>query len=75
MKFNWLKSKWVNVWVKNDLQLPHLMKLDPIIQTEFVMVLSMGHSKSSNIEDLDAQTSIYQKIVSQNLSVRYRSLS
>jgi len=31
----------------------------------------MGHGRAIiNIEDLDAQTDIYQKIVSQNLSVR-----
>ena len=33
--------------------------------------ISMGHGRAIiNIEDLDAQTDIYQKIVSQNLSVR-----
>jgi ParB family chromosome partitioning protein len=32
--------------------------------------ISMGHGRAIiNIEDLDAQTGIYQKIVSQNLSV------
>jgi ParB family chromosome partitioning protein len=30
----------------------------------------MGHGRAINIEDLDAQTGITQKIVSQNLSVR-----
>jgi ParB family chromosome partitioning protein len=30
----------------------------------------MGHGRAINIEDLDIQTDIYQRIVSQNLSVR-----
>ena len=49
-----------------------LLKLDPIIQTGIRDgFISMGHGRAIiNIEDLDAQTSIYQKIVSQNLSVR-----
>lgn len=49
-----------------------LLKLDPIIQTGIRDgFISMGHGRAIiNIEDLDAQTEIYQKIVSQNLSVR-----
>lgn len=49
-----------------------LLKLDPIIQTGIRDgFISMGHGRAIiNIEDLDIQTSIYQKIVSQNLSVR-----
>ena len=49
-----------------------LLKLDPIIQTGIRDgFISMGHGRAIiNIEDLDVQTSIYQKIVSQNLSVR-----
>lgn len=49
-----------------------LLKLDPIIQTGIRDgFISMGHGRAIiNIEDLDAQTDIYQKIVSQNLSVR-----
>ncbi|MBC5841327.1 ParB/RepB/Spo0J family partition protein [Flavobacterium sp. F-380] len=49
-----------------------LLKLDPIIQTGIRDgFISMGHGRAIiNIEDLDAQTGIYQKIVSQNLSVR-----
>jgi ParB family chromosome partitioning protein len=49
-----------------------LLKLDPIIQTGIRDgFISMGHGRAIiNIEDLDAQTNIYQKIVSQNLSVR-----
>lgn len=49
-----------------------LLKLDPIIQTGMRDgFISMGHGRAIiNIDDLDAQTSIYQKIVSQNLSVR-----
>ncbi|MGM8361257.1 ParB/RepB/Spo0J family partition protein [Flavobacterium sp. ARAG 55.4] len=49
-----------------------LLKLDPIIQTGIRDgFISMGHGRAIiNIEDLDAQTAIYQKIVSQNLSVR-----
>ncbi|AWI25853.1 ParB/RepB/Spo0J family partition protein [Flavobacterium pallidum] len=49
-----------------------LLKLDPIIQTGIRDgFISMGHGRAIiNIEDLDVQTDIYQKIVSQNLSVR-----
>ncbi|MGO4822438.1 MULTISPECIES: ParB/RepB/Spo0J family partition protein [unclassified Flavobacterium] len=49
-----------------------LLKLDPIIQTGIRDgFISMGHGRAIiNIEDLDEQTAIYQKIVSQNLSVR-----
>ncbi|OYU80529.1 MAG: chromosome partitioning protein ParB [Flavobacterium sp. BFFFF1] len=49
-----------------------LLKLDPIIQTGIRDgFISMGHGRAIiNIEDHDAQTDIYQKIVSQNLSVR-----
>lgn len=49
-----------------------LLKLDPIIQTGIRDgFISMGHGRAIiNIEDQDAQTEIYQKIVSQNLSVR-----
>jgi ParB family chromosome partitioning protein len=49
-----------------------LLKLDPIIQTGIRDgFISMGHGRAIiNIEDLDIQTAIYQKIVSQNLSVR-----
>lgn len=49
-----------------------LLKLDPIIQTGIRDgFISMGHGRAIiNIENLDIQTSIYQKIVSQNLSVR-----
>ena len=49
-----------------------LLKLDPIIQTGIRDgFISMGHGRAIiNIEDLDIQTDIYQKIVSQNLSVR-----
>jgi ParB family chromosome partitioning protein len=49
-----------------------LLKLDPIIQTGIRDgFISMGHGRAIiNIEDLDAQADIYQKIVSQNLSVR-----
>ncbi|RZK05031.1 MAG: ParB/RepB/Spo0J family partition protein [Flavobacterium sp.] len=49
-----------------------LLRLDPIIQTGIRDgFISMGHGRAIiNIEDLDAQTDIYQKIVSQNLSVR-----
>src|SRR6478752_9938347 len=49
-----------------------LLKLDPIIQTGIRDgFISMGHGCAIiNIEDLDVQTDIYQKIVSQNLSVR-----
>ncbi len=49
-----------------------LLKLDPIIQTGIRDgFISMGHGRAIiNIEDQDVQTDIYQKIVSQNLSVR-----
>lgn len=49
-----------------------LLKLDPIIQTGIRDgFISMGHGRAIiTIEDLDVQTDIYQKIVSQNLSVR-----
>ena len=49
-----------------------LLKLDPIIQTGIRDgFISMGHGRAIiNIEDHDAQAEIYQKIVSQNLSVR-----
>jgi ParB family chromosome partitioning protein len=49
-----------------------LLKLDPIIQTGIRDgFISMGHGRAIiNIEDLEVQTNIYQKIVSQNLSVR-----
>ena len=49
-----------------------LLKLDPIIQTGIRDgFISMGHGRAIiNIEDQDIQANIYQKIVSQNLSVR-----
>ncbi|WP_269223667.1 MULTISPECIES: ParB/RepB/Spo0J family partition protein [Flavobacterium] len=49
-----------------------LLKLDPIIQTGIRDgFISMGHGRAIiNIDDHDVQTDIYQKIVSQNLSVR-----
>jgi len=49
-----------------------LLKLDPIIQTGIRDgFISMGHGRAIiNIENQDIQTAIYQKIVSQNLSVR-----
>lgn len=49
-----------------------LLKLDPIIQTGIRDgFISMGHGRAIiNIEDLDVQADIYQKIVSKNLSVR-----
>ncbi len=49
-----------------------LLKLDPIIQTGIRDgFISMGHGRAIiNIEDLDIQATIYQKIVSQGLSVR-----
>ncbi len=49
-----------------------LLKLDPIIQTGIRDgFISMGHGRAMiNIEDQDVQSAIYQKIVSQNLSVR-----
>ncbi len=49
-----------------------LLKLDPIIQTGIRDgFISMGHGRAIiNVENLEDQTNIYQKIVSQNLSVR-----
>ena len=49
-----------------------LLKLDPIIQTGIRDgFITMGHGRAIiNIEDLDIQTDIYQKIVLENLSVR-----
>lgn len=49
-----------------------LLKLDPIIQTGIRDgFISMGHGRALiNIEDQEVQADIYQKIVSQNLSVR-----
>jgi len=49
-----------------------LLKLDPIIQTGIRDgFITMGHGRAIiNIEDHDAQSDIYQKIVSRNLSVR-----
>lgn len=49
-----------------------LLRLDPIIQTGIRDgFISMGHGRAIiNIEDQDVQTDIYQKIVSENLSVR-----
>ncbi|WP_333695950.1 ParB/RepB/Spo0J family partition protein [Flavobacterium sp.] len=49
-----------------------LLKLDPIIQTGIRDgFISMGHGRALiNIEDEDVQSDIYQKIISQNLSVR-----
>jgi ParB family chromosome partitioning protein len=49
-----------------------LLKLDPIIQTGIRDgFITMGHGRAIiNIEDHDAQSDIYHKIVSQNLSVR-----
>jgi ParB family transcriptional regulator, chromosome partitioning protein len=49
-----------------------LLKLDPIIQTGIRDgFISMGHGRAIiNIENQDDQANIYQKIVSQNLSVR-----
>ena len=49
-----------------------LLKLDPIIQTGIRDgFISMGHGRAIiSIEDLDIQTDIYQKILSENLSVR-----
>lgn len=49
-----------------------LLKLDPIIQTGIRDgFISMGHGRAIiNVDNHDAQTDIYQKIVSQNLSVR-----
>ena len=49
-----------------------LLKLDPIIQTGIRDgFISMGHGRAIiNIENHDVQSDMYQKIVSQNLSVR-----
>lgn len=49
-----------------------LLKLDPIIQTGIRDgFISMGHGRAIiNIDNQEVQTNIYQKIVSQNLSVR-----
>jgi ParB family chromosome partitioning protein len=49
-----------------------LLKLDPIIQTGIRDgFISMGHGRAIiSIDDHDVQSAIYQKIVSQNLSVR-----
>jgi len=49
-----------------------LLKLDPIIQTGIRDgFITMGHGRAMiNIENQDVQSDIYQKIVSQNLSVR-----
>jgi ParB family transcriptional regulator, chromosome partitioning protein len=49
-----------------------LLKLDPIIQTGIRDgFISMGHGRAIiNVENHQVQTDIYQKIVSQNLSVR-----
>ncbi len=49
-----------------------LLKLDPIIQTGIRDgFISMGHGRALiSIENQEIQASIYQKIVSQNLSVR-----
>lgn len=49
-----------------------LLKLDPIIQTGMRDgFISMGHGRAIiNVEDLDKQLEIYEKILSQKLSVR-----
>jgi ParB family chromosome partitioning protein len=49
-----------------------LLKLDPIIQTGIRDgFITMGHGRAIiNVDDLDVQADIYQKIVSRNLSVR-----
>jgi len=49
-----------------------LLKLDPIIQTGIRDgFITMGHGRAIiNVDDLDAQADIYQKIVLNNLSVR-----
>jgi len=49
-----------------------LLKLDPIIQTGMRDgFISMGHGRALiSVEDDDAQSDIYHKVVSQNLSVR-----
>lgn len=50
-----------------------LLKLDPIIQTGMRDgFISMGHGRALiNIDDLSDQLEIYEKILSENLSVRY----
>jgi ParB family chromosome partitioning protein len=54
-----------------------LLKLDPIIQTGIRDgFISMGHGRAIiNIEDLDIQTDIYQRIVSKPVRSRYGSFS
>ncbi|MTG98156.1 MULTISPECIES: ParB/RepB/Spo0J family partition protein [Myroides] len=49
-----------------------LLRLDPIIQTGIRDgFISMGHGRAIiNVEDLDVQTTIYHKIIMENLSVR-----
>ncbi|MEH6763441.1 MAG: ParB/RepB/Spo0J family partition protein [Aequorivita antarctica] len=49
-----------------------LLKLDPIIQTGMRDgFISMGHGRALiNVDDLSSQLDIYEKILSQNLSVR-----
>ncbi|MEZ4787557.1 MAG: ParB/RepB/Spo0J family partition protein [Flavobacterium haoranii] len=49
-----------------------LLKLDPIIQTGMRDgFISMGHGRALiNIDDADAQSDIYHKVVTENLSVR-----
>lgn len=49
-----------------------LLKLDPIIQTGMRDgFISMGHGRALiNISDVDAQSDIYHKVVTENLSVR-----
>lgn len=49
-----------------------LLRLDPIIQTGIRDgFITMGHGRAIiNIEDLDVQTDIYHKIITENLSVR-----
>src|SRR5690606_40102799 len=49
-----------------------LLRLDPIIQSGIRDgFISMGHGRAIiNIEDHDAQTDIYHKIIKENLSVR-----
>lgn len=49
-----------------------LLKLDPIIQTGMRDgFISMGHGRALiNINDVDAQSDIYHKVVTENLSVR-----
>ncbi len=49
-----------------------LLKLDPIIQTGMRDgFISMGHGRALiNIDDQDAQSDIYHKVVTENLSVR-----